>query len=181
MRYALIVLLALVTACHATYSGDETSRFYPPPAGSRLILKQRLTIPAETAGVFIQGGRAVSSREVNQYHPHCRLEVHERRDTSQTVDPDEFLVRRVRREVQTVSRPGLLPAANTSGRTSFWIYRTLLDLQSPRQPQVRVLVCQHWGEPPLDDHLSIRDIRRALGDVMTLELPVADPSAPAQN
>ncbi len=39
------------------------------PSGSRLILKQELTIPAHSAGVWLQGGRVMSSKDINQYHP----------------------------------------------------------------------------------------------------------------
>jgi hypothetical protein len=166
-----IPLLLLLTGCAQRYIGDERSPFYEPPAGSRLLLKQTLTIPAEMVGVFIQGGRAVSNREVDQYYPHCRLEVRERRETAQTVEPDEFVVQRVRRDIKVVSNPPAGPLVRVDFGPSFFIYRTHLDLSSARQPQVSTLICQHWGDPALDDHLSIRDMRRALGEVMVLQLP----------
>jgi len=177
MRRALwIPLLLVVGACAHHYVGDESSPSYAPPAGSRLLLKQPLTIPAETAGVYIQGGRAVA--KVDQYYPHCRLEVQERRDTEQHVEPDEFLVQRVRRDIEVVSNTEVAPLRRVShdGGPSFFIYRTLLYLESARQPQVRLLICQHWGHPALDTHLSIRDIRQALGGLMVLELPTGGSS-----
>lgn len=172
-RLLILIPLVLLGACQTTAARDEASPFYVPPAGSRLVLKQTLTIPAENIGVFIQGGRAVGNREVDQYLPHCRLEVRDRQETAQTVNPDDFLVQRVRRDVQVVSNMETTRLVRVSHGPSFFIYRTLLDLQSAQQPQVRTLVCQHWGHPALDDHLSIRDMRRALGEVMTLELPAA--------
>ncbi len=173
-RLLILIPLVLLGACQTTATRDETSPFYVPPAGSRLVLKQTLTIPAENVGVFIQGGRAVGNREVDQYLPHCRLEVRDRQETAQTVNPDDFLVQRVRRDVQVVSNMGTTRLVRVARGPSFFIYRTLLDLESARQPQVRTLVCQYWGHPALDDHLSIRDMRRALGEVVTLELPAAD-------
>lgn len=174
--YRLLILfpLMLLSACQMAATRDEASPFYLPPAGSRLVLKQALTIPPENVGVFIQGGRAVGNREVDQYLPHCRLEVRERRETAQTVNPDEFRVQRVRRDVQVVSNTETTRLVRVAHGPSFFIYRTLLALESARQPQVRTLVCQYWGDPALEDHLSIRDMRQALGDVMTLELPAAD-------
>jgi hypothetical protein len=174
-RVLWVSLLALLGGCAHHDLGDELSPFYTPPAGSRLLLQQAVTIPAEMTGVFIQGGRAVSNREVDQYYPHCRLEVRERRETAQIVEPDEFLIRRVRRDIEVVTNTGTEPLRRVShgGGPSFFIYRTLLDLKSERQPQVRVLICQHWGDPALDTHLSIRDIRQALGTLMVLQLPAA--------
>lgn len=173
-RLLLLLPLMILGACQLTTTRDEASPFYVPPAGSRLILNQTLTIPPENVGVFIQGGRAVGNREVDQYLPHCRLEVRDRREAAQNVNPDEFRVERVRRDVQVVSNTRTAPLVRVGHGPSFFIYRTLLDLQSARQPQVRTLVCQHWGHPALDDHLSIRDMRRALGEVMSIELPAAD-------
>lgn len=163
--HRLLILIPLVAlgACTLTPSRDEASPFYVPSAGSRLILNQALTIPPENVGVFIQGGRAVENREVDQYLPHCRLEVRDRHETAQTVNPDAFRVERVRRDVQVVSNTRAGPLVRVGQGLSFFIYRSLLDLSSARQPQVRTLVCQHWGHPALDDHLSIRDMRRALG------------------
>lgn len=174
LRLLMLIPLVALGACALTTARDEASPFYVPPAGSRLILKQTLTIPAEMVGVFIQGGRAVANRDVDQYLPHCRLEVRDRRETVQTVNPDDFLVQRVRRDVQVVSNTRTAPLVRVTHGPSFFIYRTLFDLESPRQPQVRTLVCQHWGHPALDDHLSIRDMRRALGKVMSIELPATD-------
>lgn len=169
---ALILLLAL-GACTLTPARDEASPFYLPPVGSRLILNQALTIPAEMVGVFIQNGRTVDNRGVDQYYPHCRLEVHERRETAQTVNPDDFRVRRARRDVQIVSNLRAGPLVHVGTGPSFFIYRTILDLESPHQPSVRTLICQYWGHPALDEHLSVGDMRRALGEVMRLELPAA--------
>ncbi len=173
-RLLILIPLVALGACSLTPARDEASPFYVPPAGSRLVLKQTLTIPAENVGVFIQSGRAVGNREVDQYLPHCRLEVRDRRETAQTVNPDEFRVERVRRDVQVVSNTRTGPLVRVGHGPSFFIYRSLLDLRSARQPQVRTLVCQHWGHPALDDHLSIRDMRRALGEVMSIELPATD-------
>ena len=174
VRLLIVLPLVILGACSLTPARDEASPFYVPPAGSRLILNQTLTIPPENVGVFIQGGRAVGNREVDQYLPHCRLELRDRREAAQTVNPDEFRVERVRRDVQVVSNTRTGPLVQVGHGPSFFIYRTLLDLSSAQQPQVRTLVCQHWGHPALDDHLSIRNMRQALGEVMSLELQATD-------
>jgi len=169
---ALLPLCLLLSACQTTGPLDENSPFDVPPTGSRLVLKQALTIPAHNAGVSLQGGRVVSDKDVNQYHPHCRLEVHEVRETTQTVTPDEFVVRRAYQDSQMVALPGLMKAGLrvTSGMR-YYVFRTTLDLRSERQPQVRWLVCQQWGEQALGQHVTLREIRATLGEMITLQLP----------
>src|SRR4030065_2927260 len=93
---ALLPLCLLLSACQTAGPLDENSPFHLLPSGSRLVLKQELTIPAHSAGVLLQGGRVVSDKDLNQYHPHCRLEVHDVRATAQTGTADEFVVGRHR-------------------------------------------------------------------------------------
>ena len=169
---ALLPLCLLLGACQATGPLDENSPFDVLPSGSRLVLKQPLTIPAHTAGGLLQGGRGVSCQGVNQYHPHCRLEVHDVRETAQTVATDEFVVRRVRQESQSVARPGLMKTEfRKPGGISFYVFRTILDLRSERQPQVRWLTCQQWADPALGQHVTIREMRAALGEIITIHTP----------
>lgn len=168
----LLPLCLLLNACQTTGPLDENSPFDVPPTGSRLVLKQALTIPAHNAGVSLQGGRVVSDKDVNQYHPHCRLEVHDVRETTQTVTADEFVVRRARQDSQTAARPGLLKAGfRISNGARFYVFRTILDLRSERQPQVRWLTCQQWSEQALGQHVTIREMRATLGEIITLRLP----------
>lgn len=172
---ALLPLCLLLAACQTTGPLDENSPFHVLPSGSRLVLKQELTIPAHSAGVLLQGGRVVSSKDVNQYHPHCRLEVHDVRETTQTVTPDEFVVRRVRQDSPMVARSGLMKAARRYAGTgpSFFVFRTIMDLRSERQPQVRWLTCQQWSNPAFGQHVSIRELRAALGGIFALQLPAS--------
>jgi hypothetical protein len=174
---ALLPLYLLLSACQTTGPVDENSPFHVLPSSSRLVLKQVLTIPAHSASVLLQGGRVVSDTDLNQYHPHCRLEVHDVRETAQTVTADEFVVRRARQEAQTVAQTGLMKAARryAGDGPSFFVFRTVLDLHSERQPQVRWLTCQQWGDPALGRHLSTHEIRQTLGEIFSLSLPAATP------
>ena len=175
--FALLPLFLLLIACQTPGPLDENSPFRFPPPGSRLALKQELTIPAHSAGVLLQSGRVTGREDLNQYHPHCRLEVNDVRDTTQTVTPDEFLVRRAQQEVRIVAQPAIMKAGLgvASDTQSFYVFRTILGLHSPRQPQVRWLTCQRWIYPALGQHLSIREIRQTLAEIFTLLLPAATP------
>lgn len=172
----LLPLCLLLTACQTTGPFDENSSFHLLPAGSRLLLKQDLTIPAHSAGVLLQGGHVTSSNAVNRYHPHCRLEVLDVRETTQTVAADEFVVQRARQETPMVTHPDTRQAGLRKVSTiGYFDFRTILDLRSPRQPRVRWLTCNQWGDPGLGQHLSVREIRQALGDIFTLSLPATTP------
>jgi len=177
MRTAtLLPLFLILGACQTTGPLNENTPSHVLPSGSRLVLKQELTIPAHSAGVILQGGRVVSLKDVNQYNPHCRLEVNDVRETTQTVTADEFLVQRAHQETQTVARHGFIKAGlRTSGTISFYVFRTVMVLRSERQPQVRSLTCQQWGDPSLGEHVTIREIRATLGEIIALRLPAAAP------
>jgi hypothetical protein len=177
-QISLIAFCVLLTACQTTGPLDENTPSHVLPSGSRLVLKQELVIPVRSAGVMLQDGRVVDAKDVNQYHPHCRLEVNDVRETTQTVTADEFLVKRAHQETQTVARPSLIKAGlRTSGTISFYVFRTVMDLRSERQPQVRSLTCQQWGDASLGEHVTIREIRKALGEIILLQLPAA-PGSP---
>lgn len=177
MRYLLPVLLVLVLlpACRLAPVADETSPSYPVPAGSTLVLNRPLAIPDGSTGVRLQGGAVKPARDVNEWHPNCRLEVRTLSDRVRTVEPDRFEIWRVRRETTVVTGPGTRFAElrADSGGPTFLVFRTLFDLRSARQPDVAWLTCQHWGDPALGRDLSIREIRTALGDVAGLVLPAA--------
>jgi len=175
---ALLPLCLLLTACQTTGPLDENSPSHLLPSGSRLVLKQELTIPAHSVSILLQGGHEVSNRDLERYQPHCRLEVQDMREIAQAVTADEFVVRRARQETKTSARTGLMKAAQlyTAGDgPTYFVFRTVLDLHSERQPQVRWLTCQQWGNTATGRHLSIREIRQALGEIFTLYLPAATP------
>lgn len=186
MRRSVLIIFSLTLgACQlAPKQMDEHSNLYPLPVGSRFTLKQDLAIPAGSAHVDLQGGRAVSLRDLNLYHPHCRFDVQDVRETEQIIRPDDFRVKRVYRQTTDLvaRQPRLIQVRRVSddGGPTFLIYRTVFDLESARQPQVRRLTCQRWDQPALGDHLSLKEIRAALGSyfVVTLpgvERPITDP------
>jgi hypothetical protein len=175
MKHGMFVIVLLVLgACQSSPTTlDEDSTLYPPPAGSRFTLQQELSIPAHSAHVDLQDGQVVSVSKLNQYHPNCRLDVQYVSETSQIVQPDEFLVRRVHRRATDVvsQRPGVMRVWRVSddGGLTFMVYRTVFELKSARQPQVRWLTCEHWDRPALGEHLNLRQIRTALGAYFTVQ------------
>ncbi|KPK37125.1 MAG: hypothetical protein AMJ69_12510 [Gammaproteobacteria bacterium SG8_47] len=177
---AVLVLGTLVAVgCQSAPVDRERSTSFTIPTGTVLVLNQELTIPGETASVLIQEGKVALDNKVRRYHPHCRLEVRERKPQAQTIQPDSFVVTRVRDFYEVVqSGPLRLAQLDTphpaivvaSDASPTWNYITELRLESERQPNVFQLQCMQWNAPPNDDYVTVEQIRGVLGEIITLEL-----------
>lgn len=184
-RSLLFVFVATLAGCYtaARYTGDENSPYYVVPAGSHVVLNQALTVPPDEAGIFIQYGEARPRGQVRYSEPYCRFELKTLRNTSRTIAPDDMLVRKSWQEiVRTLSRvdgeqyasAAPLMAANDRGDDSnltLVTFATRMALESQKQPEVDRLNCGRAGYRGEDQHLSIAEIRNALGKVATLQLP----------
>lgn len=184
-----VLLLAgafALAACQTTYEGNEDSPYYVVPPGTPLLLNQPLTIPPEQVSVWLQDGRVIDANDARMYYPHCKFEVRERMPTAQTVTPDEFIVTRVTRSLmhsvrapdpseRMVARIGVgfgFGAGINMGTNgpSVQTFATRMNLGSDRQPNVMRLTCGHWDYPYDGRHLTISEIRNALGGVFDLRL-----------
>jgi len=181
MRKALLVLslTALLAACQTmSYQGNERSPYFVVPNDSRVVLTQQLTIAAEEVAVYTQDGRVLPFAEVNKYHPHCKFELYTRRNATRTVAPDEFVVTRALQEETASAAAGALRYArlrlavigDEPGGAPLRSFTTRMYLHSDKQPDVYRLSCAQWGYPPFDRHVTIEEIRRALGGVITLQV-----------
>lgn len=178
----------LLTGC-VSYEGNESSPYYRVPVGSQLTLHREIEIPPDQVGVFIQDGKLLpSSAGMRNYYPHCKFEINTRRDVTRTVAPDQFEITRTVQEENThavgldtlqfarVSISvgvgiGMRVGDITDNGVSITTYATRMYLRSTAQPEARVLSCGQWGYPPDLEHVTIQEIRRALGDIFTLTLP----------
>lgn len=183
MKPAIIPLLAaLLAACQTSaYEGNENSPFYLIPVGSTATLTRNLTVPAEQVAVFLQGGDVVASGGINQYYPHCKFELWRRLDTAQTVQADSFEITKVVQEIgHSVTLDGLqlaevsigigIHADATGNGSSLQTWSTRMTLRSARQPEVFRLSCGQAALLHEGEHVSINEMRKALGNVLTLEV-----------
>lgn len=183
MKPAIIAILAaLLAACQTTaYEGNENSPFYLIPVGSTVTLTRNLTIPANQVAVFLQGGDVVASGGTNQYYPHCKFELRRRLDTAQTVQADSFEITKVTQEIgHSVTLDDLqlagvsigigIHAGADSDGASLQTYSTRMTLRSARQPEVFRLSCGLAALPHEGQHVSINEMRKALGNVLTLDV-----------
>jgi hypothetical protein len=178
MRSIVFLTSLLLLACNTVVVNNEDSPFYSIPVGSKLVLHQTVTVPASRASLYIQGGRIAPYSDINQYHPHCKFELNTIKDVPQIVEPDRFEVYKVVHGVDyagggfaVVGNLGFSFAgrSNTNG-PSPEPYATILYLRSVKNPDARVMTCQHWEDPTDARHLTIDEIRKALGNIFTLVL-----------
>lgn len=177
MRYVLLaVSLALLGACQTQVAPSEDSPYYAVPVGSRLVLNRPLTIPPGGASVYIQRGQIVPYNTRDAYYPHCRFELSTIGPGPQTVEPDEFVVHKVRQEItvsRAFTRPGLLLAqggGDDGDGPDSKLYSRILYLRSAKQPEVLRVECMRWHDLAFSRHLTIREIRNTLSDLFTLRL-----------
>jgi len=166
----------LLVAC-AYNIKDVSSPFYQPPVNSHFQIHQPITIPADRASVFIQEGKTRGG-SFNHFMPHCRLEVRNVLEVPQVVQPGEFTVTRVYRDLPPVV--ALKPvhyadsgaSSSDSGLPMDLIYVIYMRLSSEEQPDVLNITCGgSTDDPSAVAPPSIYGIRSALGGLASLLLP----------
>jgi hypothetical protein len=147
----------------------------------RLVLNEALTIPPNAATARLQYGKVVAFNAVQEHDPFCVFEIDTVAPDPQTVSPASFAIIRVNRSVETFAGLPAFPGFQTlrvgfgdhDGRPSHLYYKTQFRLHDPGQG-VRALTCmsnQMAPGIPVMRHLSLAEIRQALGGILSLELP----------
>ncbi|MEW6253742.1 MAG: hypothetical protein AB1716_24105 [Planctomycetota bacterium] len=182
MKLPLTVLIALLAGCAALESADPASPHYTYPAGWSVQLERPLTVEPGAATVRLQYGRVVPRNGVQRHDPHCVVELDTVSDGPQVLQPGRFEVLRVSRSTRDffVDAGGFYRHAGYAGEhaPSFLFFITEFRLRDPRQPALRGMTCA-WdqlapGNFPLMRHLTLDEIRSALGDWMRF-LPPGEP------
>ncbi len=155
---ALVVTVIALSACQGAAEYAQALSESSVPVGSRLILNQSLSIPANTAHVRLQSGEIRSAGAIKQYYPNCNFRLRIRKDAPQTVEPDEFVVSKVAYGNDVV-------ASDNVQR-----YYSEMHLRSAKQPNVFMLSCQQWNTPPDSYYVTVDQIRVVLGEIFILEL-----------
>lgn len=175
-KVLLLCCAVLLWSCDTPGSYGPETPYYRFPAGSRFVLERALEIPANWATVRIQHGRAVAFGHVQEQAPHCIFEINTVRAEPQRVEPDTFDIVKVERSMSTLAAQSgffIRAAFADTDRPGQMFYKTVFTLRSERQPGVRWLTCQsdqYAAGIAIPDHLTVPEIRQALGDMFTLEL-----------
>ena len=127
----------------------------------------------------LQYGEIVPRNGVQEHDPYCVVELNTVSAEPQVLKPGRFEVWRVTRSVDTIAAapsPFIRTAfvADVS-RPSFLYYKTEFHLRDPAQPNLRSMTCA-WdqmapGSYPFMRHLTLAEIRSALGSWITLIPP----------
>ena len=180
-RLSVFACVLLLSACagHNTHQGSSAP--YVPPPGSYFTLPQAIEIPSEDTTVYIQYGRLMPFHEVEEWVPHCFFELYSRAEEPRIVEPDEFAIQRIRREVSDiwVGLPTLVAYGDDGGPTNLY-YRTRFYLSSLKQPDAWRMNCQidrmEAQGLSFETWLTIPQIQETLTGVFTLEVPKVTPA-----
>jgi hypothetical protein len=189
-RWILLSVIFLLTGCPSAYIDgvpNERSPYFQLPVGSELILVKEVAVPAGGDRLYFQNGRSMDWRKVDIYRPHCALRVETKSDADQPIHPDRFTLTRsgTERFFRRVQSPGPLPAIRMAafnstavkaadfdrdGHMDYEVVAVVMELRSARQPHVREMICTDWGLPQDSLHITVQNIRHALGDFFTIDL-----------
>lgn len=178
MRQFLPLMAGIsLTAC-SSVPAPITSPYYQIPSGSKLILKRPLRIPPNTATVFIQYGKVVSSRQKDNFYAHCWFTSWYVRDQAQVIKPDTFTINDSQQLEDVVSRhtntmlamngPGI--GMNEDGGPMALAYSTVMHIHSDKQPDIRRFGCGYWENPDDAQHLTVAEMQKALGNIARIKI-----------
>ena len=174
----ILLSTILLGACASLAPQTEDSPFYPIPEGSRLILNGDLIVPARQLKVYVQGARLAT--DAARLYPYCVFELRQRQSTPQRIKADTFTIYNVSSYIDYIAGidnprrqyASLKIFQNSGEGPGLVTYATHLDLRSPEQPQVLRMICAILQDYDISSHhLSIQQIRAALGNTFTLQLP----------
>ena len=177
--HSILFVLAtamLLSACQAV---RQDSRPYRIREGSVLQLNVPLRFAPGRVAVYLHKGRVVPvdlshiGRYFRDYKPFCILELKKKPSRPVTVRPGRFKIYAVKYQNWAAA---LFKAQQHGitlvkyGSTVPFEFETELFLSSKKQPEVYKLSCSHRVDPLLASYVEVREIRSALGKVMTLYL-----------
>ena len=178
MKYVTIYALLIIwlTGCQGSLlqmEADENSRYFRIPVDSKLILQQALVVPARSDRLYFQKGRVSQFQYVNEYLPYCALSLYAKKDAEYRIAPDTFIVRKMHRQhlFDLAMAPPLFAQLEPGGGMTYQVVATLMEIRSVKQPDVIRMTCANWGIPQDIAHLTLGQMREALGDWFLLKLP----------
>jgi hypothetical protein len=176
MRSLLFFLIGITLSACSAGPYPVTSHYYRIPSGSKLILKQALTIPPNAARVYIQYGKVVTPNEKDNWHAHCWFLSWNVFEHAQVIKPDTFIITHSQQLEDIVMRHTKLQYAllgnrgGNSGVPTALIYTTEMRIHSDSQSAIRRFACSHWENPNYATHLTVKQMQQALGQIVKIEL-----------
>lgn len=153
------VLLMLLYGCQgnpARVSIEPGERVVPE---DRVQVVRELTIPADSASITLQYGNIVSGA-VDRFDASCRFVMKKIKNIPQTIEPGYFRVTEIRYWEDFV----IPDYRDIFFGDEFVNYEITLELSSAQQPGVHSLLCRHDDSSVDGQHLTVSEMRQALGD-----------------
>lgn len=157
------------------------------PVGAVLQLTTTLTIPANRSYMYIAEGKVAPLKNYNTvdiYEPYCMIGFEKESPLARYIMPDTFKITRIieregyyssndsktiefslNRKVRLIKTIGSL---SDDSAPSNIMYATIISLYSDNQPEVKKIVCGHWDEPHLVEPLALKEMKRALGELIVI-------------
>ena len=166
---ALLFAVALY-GCGPIVIRDASTGAQVPIQRGSFELYKAVEIPSGRTRIYFQGGRQV--RGVNEFQPHCQLEVNTLLEQTRRLEADVFAVTgaATRSDQVVMGQPAVQVAvmggfglwgAGESRRMYVYVFR----LHSDRQPDVRSLSCGGAFDTPMLAELpTLQEIQEALGE-----------------
>jgi len=141
--------------------------------GDLVIVNQALVIKENDARVSIQNGRTQAYSRLDHYYPHCWFISLKREATPQIIQPDTFKIVKIRHVYEYVRnlKGGYMFSAflSSAGLTAV-SYTTEINLYSEKQKNITRLLCSHWEDPEDAEHLTVAQIKKTLGTLVSISL-----------
>ncbi len=184
MRILAAGVLVVLGGCAIPGSSDPSSPYFAFGPGWQVQLHRTLTIPADAASVRLQQGSIVPRNSVQAHEPYCVVELETVRSEPQVLQPGRFEAWQVTRSSDSIAAAPAAISVTVGAQghdtgPSFLYYKTEFRLRSDAQPAIRSLTCA-WdqmtpGNRPFMRHLTLDEMRRALGGWISLNPPKETP------
>ena len=181
-RTALIFAASIALIGCSHFDSTRHSDIQP---GQTFVLQMPVEITAGNTRRFIQHGELTTRSAFDRRSQHCRLEVRELSEQTQTIQPDRFAVTRVRYDSETIAHSSPVMLANLSIGIGFSFGTQLgkndgppeimelveFRLDSDTQPEVMRLVCAsalsdgHPIDYPANKRPNAKQIKLILGEI----------------
>lgn len=164
----LLPLVILLSACKSLPGYEYPVGATPRPDLTSVTLNHPLTIRPDRASEHVQYGEVKPYDKISEYYPHCIFELRTLSESARTVQPETFTVTGIHRDRFTASMAGVMLASDGGDGYNMVMSSTVLSLHSDRQPDVFRLTCQQQDEPFRMHHLTVAEMQKTLGGLLTL-------------
>lgn len=177
--FALAAPLTLLIGCSLPMPKSPDSPYAKTPVGSTLELHHSIDLPPGATRIYVQDGKL--STRFNHYAPNCNIEVRAiDRNAAQTIEAGLYRVIRVQSSYEEVVQTptpvrlaalGSFDIAGMDDGGSAMIHAGYHLYLEGADPNVARLSCRGAFADPSDAlPPSIAEIRRTLGELMTLRV-----------